>query len=253
MKSKETLRHEGSAVGKRGNKFEKDLVRILNEKENLESYKKEALTNDIYKLILNKIILKNNIKPKEISKIDASDVIPKLNSGGNAKTDIFIKLYKNDREYIETLSVKNSSKALVSCHQYTYKDFGRVLDIENKKLLKYFELFQQNPSYKAFEKSLPSGYSVKEFTDFLTPLRKRFCEWVLRGMHDDVNLNASDIQISNFFFYKKVNKFECFDYDLYINKLLYSPDIRKHYSVPFSWTYPSKRRGMSIQLKVPLI
>ena len=69
----------------------------------------------------------------------------------------------------------------------------------------------------------------------------------------EVTIVVPLVVAGTFFFYKKVNKFECFDYDLYIDKLLYSPDIRKHYSVPFSWTYPSKRRGMSIQLKVPLI
>ncbi|WP_279143024.1 MspI family type II restriction endonuclease [Photobacterium phosphoreum] len=243
----------GSYYGQRGNTFEKEVVAELND---IDNFKKFRLgTNDCsyyYSLIMNKLCTDNNITYNDIISITSSNAILKLRSGGNAKTDIIIKIKTIDKEIIETISVKNTTQNRVSCHDYKSKDFIRVLKIEDTKLASYLELYQENGSHKDFIDNMPENWSVSEFEKLLNPLKNKLLEWALTGKHDSDNLITPQLQISNYLLINKSGEGKFIDFSSYIDSL-YASGIKLSYGLPLSWTYPSKQRGKRIQLKLPIL
>lgn len=246
----ETDIKDGSYFGKRGNKLEKEIVKILNNTTNLKSYKNNTCIEPLFSKIINQICA-GNVEKENIIAIQATDTIPKLLSGGNAKTDIIIEIVTIEGTCIETVSVKRTNKTVVSCHDYKVSDYIRVLDIENTKLADYFKLFQAYPSYEAFEANLPAGYSKSEFEELLNPYKVKLTEWALTGKHDNGNLIEPATQVSNYLLIVTDTTEVCVDYPSYIKTI--SEKAKLNYGVPFSWTYPSKQRGVRIQFKMPII
>lgn len=246
-----TLKEAGSYYGVRGNKLEKDIVQEFNRKLYLKEYKTNN-SSSRYNLIIDGILTKHNIKKEDLVKIHATNSIPLLKNGGNPKTDIFLQLTKIDRETIsETISVKKTTKKRVSCHDYKAKDFIRVLDCKETKLATYFELFQKHPTYSNFEENLPNNFSLDEFSKLLKKKSKIMTNCCLKGAHDTENLIDSEKQISNFVFFSFKDEFYFYEYDKYIDFISKNTNLK--FSVPFSWTYPSKQRGQRIQLKMPIV
>ncbi|PHM17914.1 MAG: hypothetical protein CJD30_03905 [Sulfuricurvum sp. PD_MW2] len=241
---------DGSYFGKRGNKLEKEIVKILNNTTNLKSYKSNTSAEPLFNKIINQICA-GNVDKENIIAIQATDTIPKLLSGGNAKTDIIIAIVTTEGTCTETISVKCTNKTVVSCHDYKVSDYIRVLDIENTKLADYFKLFQAYPSYEAFEANLPAGYSKSEFEELLNPYKVKLTEWALTGKHDIGNLIEPAKQVSNYLLIVTDTTEVCVDYPSYIKKI--SEQAKLNYGIPFSWTYPSKQRGLRIQFKMPII
>ncbi|CAA6828614.1 MAG: Unknown protein [uncultured Sulfurovum sp.] len=247
----EDLIKDGSYYGKAGNALEKEVVKILNNKEYLKQYNEdkceEVLFNSLLGQFCNKELNKNNIRS-----ISSTNTVQKLAKGGNAKTDVIITITTNNGEsHIKTLSIKRSKATVVSCHDYKYNDFVRVLKIENTKLEEYFKLFQANPTYSAFEKNLPDGFNIKDFEERLTPYIEKLTQWVLTGQHDDINLIDYETQISEYVLIVTNTQVYCNNFMSYINKI--NSKSKKKFGVPFSWTYPSKQRGKRIQLKMPIL
>lgn len=242
---------DGSYYGKAGNALEKEVVRILNNKEYLQQYKNKSCEEIVFNSILDQICTKK-LKKEDILAIKSTNTVEKLVSGGNAKTDVIINIITNNLENItETLSVKKSKEKVVSCHDYKFDDFVRVLDVEDTKLAKYFEFFQANPSYKSFEKNLPNDFTSVDFEKKLKPYKEKFTQWVLTGQHDNQNLTNPDTQISKHLLIVTPDKIFCSDFITYINKIFEKSSHK--YGVPFSWTYPSKQRTKRIQLKMPIL
>lgn len=242
---------DGSYYGRIGNAKEKEVVKILENLDYLSEYKSGRCKDPIFETIVNQFCINHSIHKEEIISISATDTVAKLASGGNAKTDIVVTLTTNTNSYSDTFSIKNSTKPYVSCHDYKYENFVKVLGVSGTRLENYFKLFQQDPSHRDFKKNLPSGYSINEFEDLLTHHRYTLTEWVLRGMHDHDNLIYPDTQIANNILIIKSGNVFCSDYLSYIDKLFDNAKLK--YSVPFGWTYPSKQRGKRIQLKMPLL
>ncbi len=242
---------DGSYYGKAGNELEKEVVKFLNNKEYLEQYKSDTCKEILFTSILDQLC--NQAFNKEnIITIKSTNTVEKLAKGGNAKTDVIIKIILNDgAEIIETLSIKKSSKTVVSCHDYKYEDFVRVLDIKGTKLEKYFKIFQANPTYESFEKELPDGFTIIEFEKNLKPYIEKFAQWVLTGEHDNLNLTNPIKQVSRFLLVVTNNQVFCSDYNSYIEKIFKKSLLK--YGLPFRWTYPSKQRGKRIQLKMPIV
>ena len=111
--------------------------------------------------------------------------------------------------------------------------------------------FQNEPTLSAFKEALPLDYSDEEFTTLLKEKKDVFNNWVLRGMHDNQNLTAPEIQVSNYLLISKGNEVSFYSMTEYIE--LITDNTKLTFGVPFSWTYPSKQRGKRIQLKVPVI
>ncbi|MCH2223966.1 MAG: MspI family type II restriction endonuclease, partial [Crocinitomicaceae bacterium] len=248
-----TMKQKGSYYGKRGNSYEKDLVSMLSDYNNLIKFKDHTSEiSSTFKLVLKKILRDKGISINNVLKINASNSVPLLMNGGTPKTDIIITIETFDnKKIVETLSLKNTNKTRVSCHDYTAFDFIRILKCEKTKLADYFNYFQSTPSAKDLLTHLPKGYSIDEFTKLLNEKKDVFNNWTLRGMHDELNLTVPELQVSNYLLIKKGNDVSFYSMSEYI--ALITKKSKKVFGVPFGWTYPSKQRGKRIQLKVPVI
>lgn len=241
---------DGSYYGKAGNALEKEVVNILNNKEYLEQYRHNKSEEVLFNCVLD-ILCSNGINKDEIEVIKSTNTVEKLASGGNAKTDVIINIKTEQETITETLSIKNTSQKVVSCHDYKCEDFVRVLNVPGSKLEEYFKLFQETPSYSGFKDSLPKGYTVDEFEDMLKPHIQILTQWALTGEHDNQNLINRSKQISNYLLIVKGNEVYCNSFSSYIELLFKEATLK--YGVPFAWTYPSKQRGKRIQLKMPVL
>lgn len=230
--------------------LEKQIVSVLNDKDNLTHLKTDTCNNPYFIRIVKKVLEKNQLETTNLLSISATDTVPFLKSGGHAKTDVIINLKHLDGELQETLSIKNTSKNSVSCHEYGYKDFVRVLECADTKLATYLELFHDSGSWSEMEARCPPEYSIEDFSNELKPKSNTLTQWALTGAHDRNNYVDSSLQISTMVFIQKKDTLFCDTWDAYIDVL-----SLKQYKlpVPFTWTYPSKRRGQKIQLKMPII
>ncbi len=251
----QSVNERGSFYGKRGNQFERDLVKILNQDNYLIRLKEDSLKEkSFYKIILDKLLKDNQRKISDVSGVSATNTVPRLKNNGNPKTDIILKFKTRSGEiYIETISLKTTNKKVVSCHEYPAVDFIRVLRCENTRLAEYLTLFQKFPSYKATEQNCKDNYSITEFSELLTTKSLMLSEWALKGMHDIENLVDPKLQVSNYLLIwdDKLEQIAFYSMDDYIKMI--STQKKGRLGVPFSWTYPSKRRGKKIQLKVPIL
>ena len=241
----------GSYAGRKGNEFESEVVRVLCSKLQLDLLKSNSPdTDNIYKAIVSKLSIDYNFNVNEIISIDATNTVKKLASGGNAKTDVIVIISTIHETLIETMSIKNTTKNVVSCHDYRADDFIRVLNISKHKLADYFIYYQQFGAIKDFEDGLPYGYSSDDFSELLKPYRDLFIQWTLTGAFDEKNLIDPKTQISNYLLINKSGTIRFVDFTSYIKEL----DESCHYTfgVPLRWTYPSKQRGSRIQLKLPI-
>lgn len=241
----------GSFYGKEGNKFELDVVGSLNNISNLKKYKENRLGKEtIFSTIINSIANDYKINQQDILSISASNQIFLNGKGGKPKTDIVVDIKLDDGKLIsETVSIKNSTKKIVTCHDYTAADFIRVLDCEGTLLEKYLLHFQMYPTKTDFISNLPDGMSEDEFVKLLSDKKMIFTEWVLTGKHDD-NFYEENNHISRYILIRQIDSLKFYSMADFISRLINS-DVN-NFGVPFHWTYPSKCRGKRIQLKVPL-
>ncbi|MFK8008728.1 MAG: MspI family type II restriction endonuclease [Saprospiraceae bacterium] len=251
--SRNVKKERGSFFGKRGNEFEKEIVKVLSDVENLRKLRsKELDKKSVFNIILSKLLVEKNLLIEDVIFISATNSVPLLKSGGHPKTDIVLRIMISSGQIIEeTISIKNTNVTQVSCHDYKVKDFIRVLNCDKTRLAKYLQLFQKYPNYKGFEEKLPDGFSIYEFTEFLKNKKVIFTEWVLRGKHDKENLVSPNLQVSNFLLVSKKGEIFFYSMEEYISIL--NASKKGKFGVPFSWTYPSKQEGKRIQLKLPII
>jgi len=242
------LKEAGSYYGKTGNKLEKDISEsvILNGYLNKLKLSENPKFHQIFDFIVNK----HHISFEDIINIKSSNSIPLLVSGGSAKADIWIELECVQKKILETFSIKNTTKRIVSVHDYTSDRFIEVLNCDNTQLANYLRLFQEYPTYSDFESNFKQGYSKQEFEDLMNPKSHMLSEWVLLGEHDSVNLNFPRFQISNNLIINTEDDFLVYDSREYLNYLY--ANVKLKFSTPFTWTYPSKQRGKRIQLKLPI-
>lgn len=245
----------GSAYGKAGNKLEKIVSDLLSDAEQLKLIKKDPpLCHPQYSNIIQAISNGESIDIDSILAVKATNQITLLKSGGNAKTDVKVSLYLDDSEIrVATLSVKNTTASSVSCHDYPSSAFIRVLDCEGTRLAEYLNLFQRFPSISSLKKNLPPDWSFEEFVMMLGEYRTVLTEWATTGQHDTEVIVDPLIQVSKYLFINNpaTNESACYLYADYLNLL----EERKpnSFGMSLSWTYPSKRKGKRIQLKLPII
>lgn len=243
----------GSYYGLRGNAFENEVVDILNNPIYIGQLKANRRPRSvIFDSIMSKILSDYSLTHNDIISIHASNTVLKLRSGGNAKTDIIITLKTITTEIIETISVKNTTQTRVSCHDYKSSDFIRVLQVENSPLSYYLDLYQSCGSHKSFVESMRGNVNLERFIELLSPYKETLLEWALTGDHDHDNLIDPIKQISNYLLINKLGVIKFIDFSSYMEEL-YDSNIKLSYGLPLGWTYPSKQRGVRIQLKLPII
>ena len=233
-----------------GNNFEDKISRIFSYRDNFTKWKTHSVTIeglhfDVFTKMA-KVFEWNEFNIEKVSATADKKVIGKLPSGGNPKTDVII--YTTDKSGVTkdyTISCKRSSNSSVSVHQYTADAFADVLDRNNQRLRKLLNMFQKAGSISAF-----GDDNTKSLTESLSPYLEKLCLWVLGGYGG----GGSNQQCAKFILTYDNNdgSYSLHRTDQYCRDLL-SSNIHGHFGTPFSWTYPSKRRGESIQLKCKII
>lgn len=233
-----------------GRGFEDRVATILSYKENIEKWKTNAPTLVGYHYtIFEKIVKKLGLLPETTIDINATaskTEIGRLPSGGNPKTDILIYAHCEDVSRILGISCKRSSNTFVSVHQYTADAFANVLDPEDKELRLLLNNFQRFGNLRDFGEE-----NCARLTEAMRPYRQKLAEWVLGGIFGDgdkerqwathiltYDNNDSSVSIHTI--------------QEYIS-LLDKANVQGHFGTYFNWTYPSKRKGQSIQLKCKIL
>lgn len=250
---KEVKEDPGSYYGKIGNAFEKYLVLELNDIRNLHDYKEGNCNNLEYDVLLNGISKYFDIDISSILFIEATNTISKLKNFGSPKTDLHIKLFSQPNNYkVININVKNTKAKSVSCHDYQAKDFSRVIAPNDKDFERIVDVFQAAGSWSQFERLIGKEKLRASPYEILDNYMDKIITWAITGDLDKENILDRDVQIANSIFTRNSETGECYfeSAESYINKL--SLRIGSVKGAPFSWTYPSKRRGTRIQLKMPI-
>lgn len=236
---KDGIRHDWE-----GRKFEDLFATILSSQENLNRFNGEG--NDVGYLydIFYKTIKALQFEPKEIKSITADTNIPRLPTGGNAKTDVaaFILLETGNQQLI-TFSLKDSSNKSVSVHEYTADAFADVLDANNNRLRELLNEFQRAHNAR----DMAEG-TAEELKKELRPYRLALDKWVFSGMGAE---GITPIQCAQYLVTKSKgsNNVEIHDIDSYCRTQEQLNKGNSGFGTIFQWTYPSKKAGKSIQLK----
>lgn len=232
----------------RGNAFEEKVAEVLENKDNLSILLTDnhVLRGDYYSLfscILSKCKYTNESAIQRIEATSNKSVIGRLPSGGLPKTDVWATVYNNDatKEYI-TISCKQSDARRVSVHQYKADTFADVLDKNNTTLRALLRDFQAGPTLSGF-----GPEKADQLTAELKPHLKRLTQWVISGRFGE----GEKHQIADYILIYSDSEYSFYTVDEYCDKLL--SQSNGHFGTPFSWTYASKQRGKSIQLKCSLL
>lgn len=233
-----------------GNDAEKGIVSLLNDTKNKELWNDydqlrhtvKSSTFNIYKIILEKFGL---IKGADsLLSVAATDNIPLLANRGNPKTDVFVKMETNNKIITKRISIKNTSKKVVTVHEGDASDLIYALNLgEKDKLSQALLDFESVGSKKNLSLQFPDSNDILEKE--LHKYNKKLVKFFIFG--ENSPLITDDMQIADTIIF--TNKFEIWNKKSYINYYLNEYSDRGQFGTPFKWTYPSKRRGQKIQLK----
>lgn len=234
-----------------GNNFESRVARLLSYSENLMKWKTnsniaEGLHYDAFKKIVDCFNLDKS-KTKSIEATADKSTIGKLPSKGNPKTDVLVEVFNEDgSSFFLTISCKRSSEKNVSVHQYTAESFSNVLDPENESLKSLLNDFQAAGSLSGLGES-----KCSQLTEEIKPYVRDLTFWVLGGHNGE---GDPETQWANYILTYDNNEGDIAIHRIeeYYN-LLMNEGKASNFGTPFSWTYPSKKRGKSIQLKCKII
>lgn len=251
----EVKAHESVSLGRlkdiQGRNFEDRIALCLSNKDNLSIFNNNGKTlTGLYYNFFETIISNLDIAPGEVYSIFATtdkNKIGKLPSGGNPKTDILVDIcFYNGITKSISISCKRSSANRVSVHEYSADSFSEVLDINNTALASLLHEFQNNPTLGSF-----GATNTTALTEALKPYNDKLAKWALAGTFgygDENSQWASHILTYD----NNDNSISFYSINEYLDKLNCSK-IHGNFGTIFSWTYPSKKRGKSIQLKCPLL
>lgn len=234
-----------------GRQYEKKIAEILSSHDNLIKWRdndpfQEGVNYPLFMTIMNSF----NVSPSAVVNITATaddNLIGKLPSGGNPKTDVLITItLVNNRKKTYTLSCKRSSDKKVSVHQYKASDFIKVLDKNNTTLSYLLNEFQKNPTLESFGEA-----NIIALTAELIKYNKKLTLWALGGIggagNKDTQWASHILTYNNITGESSIHSIEGY------YQLLKNSNIVGHFGTFFTWTYASKCRGKSIVLKVKIL
>lgn len=246
---------ENEKTGKRkameGKNFEKQIVSLLNHPSNVEKWNQSSATEDgyFYPTFQQIMYLIGISKNEKIIKIKATNKIPKLETGGQPKTDILLTVTTDRRsEEIFTFSCKRSSATYVSIHEYTAESFIEVLDIKDKKLQEAFRKLQEVGGFTKLKEQYDDLYKIME--NELPNLNKKLAQWAYAGIggYGDPKIHWAKYMVV---FKNETKEIEMEKMDTYIKNIL--QNVKGQMGTSFQWTYPSKKKGKAIQLKGKIV
>ena len=234
-----------------GNSFEDRVADILSFKQNLKKWKNDDITTagmhyDIFKNIVECFGL-DKYSTTSITATSDKKEIGKLPSGGNPKTDVLVSVTSSDGNISHyTISCKRSSDKSVSVHQYNADAFADVLDKENISLRRLLNYFQAAGNLRDFGED-----NQEKLTEELSPYVEKLSMWALGGQGGDGN---PETQNADFILTYDNNSGSSSIQRIqqYVHHLV-DAGVEGHFGTPFSWTYPSKRKGKDIQLKCKIL
>lgn len=233
-----------------GRGFEDRVATVLSATENIAKWKTNAPTLVGYHYAMfEAIVEKLGLSPEttiDIAATASKAEIGRLPSGGNPKTDILITVQCEDMTRIFGISCKRSSDTSVSVHQYTADSFANVLNPEDEELRLLLNGFQQYGNLRDFGEE-----NCARLTEALRPYRHKLAKWVLGGIFGD---GDQDKQWATHILTYDNNDSSVSIHTIqeYVH-LLDEANVQGHFGTYFNWTYPSKRRGQSIQLKCKIL
>lgn len=253
---------KGAASDFQGNNFEKEMADILQEKTNIDHWNGIPLTTGnsyhIFKKILEKFGLSEHHTIIESIHTKTGNDVPRLPSGGKAKTDIIVYITTSSESHanatqIYTISCKYYSGKSVTAHEYSAQSFIDTLHIEEKNVQQALINLQKVGGYTSLNKEDINAFET-DFQKYKTAL----CEWVIGGIHGEGNPKTQMAQ-----YVLTANKGTSNDYDIEIHtlseyvKILIALEqnnlISGQLKTPFIWTYAAGTRGTKIQLKMPVL
>lgn len=229
---------------------EQEVLRSLNCRDNLELWNdyetnKHDLKSsnfDIFKEILTKSNLRMGIDVLDV--VRATDNIPLLVNGGKPKTDVAVMIKSSKFNIQRTISIKNTSSKKVTVHEGDVSDLIAALNISNdSRLAIALSKFQECGSELRLGELYPDMVEVlhSELKNYNVELTLFF----LFGTNSPLVVHP--IQVADMILY--VDKLYAENQESYVINYVSMFGDRGQFGTPFSWTYPSKRRGQRIQIK----
>ncbi len=240
----ELLGNTGRALSSKGVNFEKMLVEILNNKENLSKWQNNNSIQTGYMFdVFSSFVEYMCLERDQVVGITATNDIPKLPTGGQPKTDVLVTVDTYEGELIYTFSCKKTSKDWVSAHEYPADQFISVLKIQEEDLANSITEFQACGS---IERMNPA--SVETMSRRLVAYNDNLNKWVIAG---EGGSGDPKIQWAN----SLVTYNETNSEITIVSVEEYLEEAKKrgyvgNFGTMFKWTYPSGGSGKKIQLKM---
>lgn len=243
---------EGAAQAKKGYKFEEEIANILDNVDNFKIIKNKKSSKvgyrfDIYKRLINVL----NIDVKNVVNISATSDKKKIGclpSGGAPKTDVLVTILKtNGKIEYRTITCKKTRRSRVAVHEYSIDKFVEVLKLKDKKLIAGLYDFQRAGNQRDMNADL-KAYLKEHLKDYFDEL----AFWVIGGINGPGN---KDVHWANYIvtYNEKNNNISIHTVNEYIEKLKNEKGFCGSFKSGFGWTYSSKQRGKSVQLKMCIL
>ena len=235
-----------------GNNFESKIAGILSNVDNLTRMKNHSDTIvgtffDDYRMIIECLGIPVDIT-KEIKATSDKKIIGKLPGNKNPKTDVLVKAIFDDDQYsYYTISCKSTTEDEVTVNESSADNYISILGA-NETLADLLNKFQEAGSLDAF-----GTENIDKLTTELKPLQEKLFKWILGGHGGP---GDPEKQWANYILTEhvkgediKLHIYSLMDYKAKLD----SQRKKGHFGTPFKWTYPSKKRGKKIQLKLMII
>ncbi|MBD8046977.1 MspI family type II restriction endonuclease [Clostridium faecium] len=243
----------GEIGDKLGDAYESFVVNVFNDKDYLNKFD-ELSNNKLDECIFKTILNKEGIDINQIIKIEATDKIPRRASGGNAKTDVLVKVYIKSGQTINIpISVKQTTVAKVAMAEFDVDTILRETGIKNTEIERLMKKHQQDASAINFSKEEKLILKNELAQD---NNKEKLLRWILTMSPLPDN---SDIRIPRYIIKFQLDKdslsvkeLGIFNIDEYISHI--STDRRGNpaksgFGTGLSWTYATGSKGKKIQFK----
>lgn len=185
----------------------------------------------------------------KIAKIVGTCDIPGLEGGGYPKTDVsFTVTFSYGEKRTHNITIKKTSEKRVTVHEGTASDLVKALQLnENELLALALSAFQDYGSEKQLRES-PQADLADVLYNELPKYNRPLVEYALFGVGNP--RTTLSIQVADCILFKNDPDKDCFWLrDAYVDYYLKTFVKKGQFGTPFQWTYPSKKRGVSFQLK----
>lgn len=243
----------GKIGDKLGDAYETFVVNVFNDIDYLKNFNDLDYKN-IDECVFKSILEKELVDINQVIKIVATDKIPRRSSGGNAKTDVLVKIHMKNGQVLDVpISVKQTTAPKVAMAEYDVDTILNETGIDNVEIERLMKKFQQDASAKNFSKE-----EEKILKDELAKDKNK--EKLLRWIFTMSPVkNNKDIRIPRYIIKFKLNKenlqvkeLGVFNIDEYIKHI--STDkkgnpVKCGFGTGLSWTYATGSKGKKIQFK----